>query len=653
MADTPPDLALKRVGATDLRSWLETSDNLGRFTKSIGREPVSAEYLEDTLGLPFHLEFTMRKLVEEDPGVGLEHLASIPFYSLCKALFLPLTGMQPDRIAAIFGIQAEPPPNSQEREALLNRFFGAEIGLSFVQKLSCVLGDPFRGRGSTLRRDSLITLLLSIEMKSRSDLLDRLTVVGDVSVLYAESRKDIKGDPPLTAAEVLETLRLQAQDGVKRSKKFALLRALMARCGKLEAYFVAKLMLRKAGFGFDYQGALIARTLAASFGAMPEAVQHAMALTDAFKVTEILSEQGVDGLRSIRLQPLVAVRPALASGSTEGIKSWPVWVERKYDGIRFMLHKSTDANGAVLTGAYTRNRRDWLEMVPGLSQSIRAIPAKSAIVDGELYGTVVDLNGARPATVYEVYAALQGQTRTPVNLKFAAFDLIYVNGTDMTSLPLNQRRDWLQKVVAPLANFPLPVPIQVAEGQLANSKDDLSRLYHHFRSQGYEGVISKKLDGPYLLSSRDPSWHKRKPEITLDLVLLGAVFAVTEKTNVGVFGSYVIGARSKEGGFIDVGDVAGIDKLRDGQIQQEIMREGLITGRRIERQSASGTRPGMELRPHIVVTVRFEGIVKDNKEDGELKLRDPKLVMIRSDKGALEADSTVDIENLWLRQRVG
>lgn len=645
-------LSLKHVGAEELRSWLNDGEQLSRFTRGIGRESVRAEYLEETLGLPFHLEFAMRGLVGENPYANLDALSSIPFYSLCRGLFLPLSSLQPERTAAIFGLKTDAPPRAAEREALLARFFGADVGLTLVQKLSCVLGDPFRGRGSTMRRDSLITLLLSVVMRSRSELLDRLTVVGDVAVLFAESRPSNRVDPPLTAAEVIETLRLQAQPGVKRSKKFALLRALLSRSGKLEAYFIAKLMLRKAGFGFDYQGALIARVLADHFGARPEAVQHAMALTDAFRVTEVLEAEGVDGLRAIRLQPLVAVRPALASGTTEQIKQFPVWVERKYDGIRFMLHKSTDARGSVLTGAYTRNRRDWLEMVPGLAESIRMIPAQSCIIDGELYGTVLDLDGARPATVYEVYSALQGQGRTPVNLKFAAFDVCYLQGNDLTSLPLTERRKWLQQTLAPVANLPLPVPLQVAEGQLANDKNDVNRLYQHFRSQGYEGIIAKSLGGPYLLASRDPSWLKRKPEITLDLVLLGAVFAVTEKQNVGTFGSYVIGARSAEGGFVDVGDVAAMDRVRDNQIQSEIMREGLITGRRIERPSSSGTRPGMELRPGIVVTVRFEGIVKDAVE-GELKLRDPKAVMIRSDKSALEANSLRDIEELWLRQRVG
>src|SRR5690606_28679187 len=146
-----------------------------------------------------------------------------------------------------------------------------------------------------------------------------------------------------------------------------------------------------------------------------------------------------------------------------------------------------------------------------------------------------------------------------------------------------------------------------------------------FRSQGYEGIISKDLDGTYALARRDPNWLKRKPEITLDLVLLQGIFSVTTKEKAGMFGSFAIGARTPDGGFIDVGDVAGVDQHRDREIQAEVMRNGLSTGRRVERQSSSGVRPGVELRPHVVVTVRFEGIVKDNTS-GDLKLRDPKLV---------------------------
>jgi DNA ligase-1 len=142
------------------------------------------------------------------------------------------------------------------------------------------------------------------------------------------------------------------------------------------------------------------------------------------------------------------------------------------------------------------------------------------------------------------------------------------------------------------------------------------------------------------------------------------VLAVTTKERAGAFGSYVIAARAP-GGFQEVGDVAGVDRERDAEIQAEILREGLLTGRRIERKSASGVRPGFELLPHIVVTVKFEGIARDGGSanvgrdsafagpSGRLTLRDPKLAMIRADKPAAEADTVQALEELYLRQRVG
>jgi DNA ligase-1 len=238
-----------------------------------------------------------------------------------------------------------------------------------------------------------------------------------------------------------------------------------------------------------------------------------------------------------------------------------------------------------------------------------------------------------------------------VQLKYAAFDLLYLNGADHTGESLAQRRQRLTALLLPIVGWPTPIPIQVSEGQMAQTKDDLNRLFHHFRAQGYEGIIAKDLAGAYHLATRDPSWVKRKPEITLDLVLLGGVYAVTAKEKAGLFGSYVIGARTESGGFDIVGDVAGLDTDRDRHIQNEIVRLGLLTGQRIERASSSGVRPGMAFRPAIVVTVKFEGVVRDQKS-GKISLRDPKIALIRSDKSAFEADDFLTIEKLYLDYRL-
>jgi DNA ligase 1 len=637
------------VDDATVRRWFHAGENLEQLTGSLGSHRPSATYMEQVLGLPVHVQFVVSRLTEL--GRPLTELQTIPFYSLCRGLFIPLMRMHPEKAAQLFRLEITPPPDTAGRAALVESFLDKSIGLSAVQKIGCLVGDVFVGRTSTFKRDSLLRLLMSIQMKSYRDMLDRLTQVGDVGVLFAEARKDLRSDPPLTAGEVLLTLEF-LPDAV-RSHKFDLLRSLVTRMGKVEAYFLARLILGKADFGFEYEGAVIAKALAGYYGAEPEAVQHAIALSDPFMVANTLAKKGPEGLREVRLQPLVAIKPALASGSTDSTKKFPVWVERKYDGIRMMLHKSTDARGSVLCAAFTRGRKDWLEQVRGMRPTIASFPCRDCIVDGELYGTIMDLEGPRLASVYEVYASLSGEVVSrPVNLKYAAFDLVYLNGQDLTQLPLRQRRQMLQQFLGPATNYPLAIPLSIAEGQLANDKNDLARLYQYFRSQGYEGIISKDLDGSYALARRDPNWLKRKPEITLDLVLLQGIFAVTTKQTAGMFGSFAIGARTPDGGFLDVGDVAGVDQHRDREIQAEIMRNGLITGRRVERQSSSGVRPGVELRPHVVVTVRFEGIVKDNVS-GELKLRDPKLVAIRSDKHAGEVDLVSAIEKLYVQQRFG
>ncbi|MBX9681407.1 MAG: hypothetical protein K2X38_21845 [Gemmataceae bacterium] len=639
---------MKIVSVDDVRNWYLEARDLAEFTRTIGhrRRDGDGGHPAD---LPMHLEFVVEQKADEIEGpVDVEAFDSIPFYSLCRGLFLPLCSMTSERCAQAFGIAWQ--PSSENIESLARRFLDKEIGLTLQQKIACLLGDPFMGKRSTFRRDSLIRLLRSMRLLPRNLLLDRLTKVGDVAVLFAESCSEIKGSPPLTSLEVLETLRFIPR--VRRNQQFVVLRSLFERCGKLEAFLLAKLLMRNAGFGFDYQGPLLSKLMAERFKAPTEQVEHAMALTDPLHVARTLMTTGPAGLRQIQLKPLSPVRPALAAGSVEEIKKYPVWVERKYDGIRLLLHKSTDGRGAVLCGAYTRNRGDWLEMIPGMQQTIRMLPTGSVILDGELYGIVVDLDGARPASVYEVYTMLQGEPIRPVQLKYAAFDILYLQGSDLTHLPLHRRRQFLSNLLMPMSMMPTPIPIQLTEGQMAETREDVNRLFHHFRNQGYEGIIAKDLEGPYHLASRDPGWVKRKPEITLDLVLLGGVLAVTSKENAGMFGSYVIGARNAMGGFDDVGDVAGLDRARDQQIQSEVMRLGLLTGRRIERASASGVRPGLEFRPAIVITVKFEGIVREGK-DGDLRLRDPKIALIRSDKSAFEADDVQELEQLYLDQRMG
>jgi len=641
---------MKIITEFDVQDWYTAGNDLAASLKSIGLQSDDLALPE----MPYHLQVAIAALAKEDPtaAIPIERFSSISFFSLCKGLFLPLSGLADQRATEIFGFacQSKSIASTQASIQLVETLLNTEIGLSFCQKIACLLGDPFEGRRSMFRRDSLLRLLQSVSLQARSDLLDELTHIGDIAIVFAKHANLVKLEDPLTAAEVLAALRTMPD--LSTTNRYELLRSLLSRCGRMEAYYLVKLVLRSAGFGFEYQGQLLAAAIAKQFNVTTESVEHAIALTDPINVARVLSEHGPEGLRAIQLKPLSPVRPALASVGGEQITKYPVWVERKYDGIRLLLHKASDITGSTLCGAYTRNRKDWLELIPGLDRTIAMFPAVNAIVDGELFGTILDMEGPRPASVYEVFAMLQGEPVRPVTLKFAAFDLLYMNNVDLTRQPLHQRRAALSSLLSPLLQQATPLPLLFAEGQLANNKEDVNRFFLHFRAQGYEGIIAKDLLGAYHVATRDPSWIKRKPEITLDLVITGGTMAVTSKESAGMFGSYVISARSLNAGgvaFEMVGDVAGLDVVRDRQIQNDVMQRGLLTGRKFERQSASGTRPGWEFLPQIVVTVKFEGIIRENGT-GKLSLRDPKIAMIRVDKTANEADTTQAIEELYLNQ---
>ena len=564
---------MKIIHTNDVAEWYREAADLAQFTRHLGHG--ERDELGPSVDLPLHLQFAIEQLAKEREGpLPRSALDSISFYSLCKGLFLPLSGLSAERIGQLFGIAYQPP--GEPMESLCRRFLDKEIGLSLIQKIALLLGDPFLGKRSTFRRDSLVRLLRSIRLLPRNKVLDRLTVVGDVAILFAEAYRAIHGEPPLTMLEVLETLR--HLPGTKRTKQFVVLRSLFERCGKMEAYFPDQAADAQRRFRLRLSRSVLGqaarRTLQGRAGADRKCPRHCR----SDRPGPALDRQRRRGVARNPHSPALACAPALASLGGENIAHFPVWVERKYDGVRLLLHKTTDAHGGILCGAYTRNRNDWLEMIPGLARTIPLLPARDCIVDGELFGLIADIEGPRPASVYEVFTSLQGEPIRPVQLRYAAFDILYVNGVDLTRQTLSARRQSLSAVITPLAHYPLPIPMILTEGFLAQSKEEVNRLFQHFRAQGYEGIIAKDLQGTYHLAARDPSWVKRKPEITLDLVLMGGIFAVTSKETAGLFGSYVIGARTPTGGFEIVGDVAGVDKVRDQALQSEVMRLGLLDG---------------------------------------------------------------------------
>ncbi|MGH9848200.1 MAG: hypothetical protein ACREEM_56705, partial [Blastocatellia bacterium] len=373
------------VTADAVKQWLFDRGVVVGVGEMMQVAPLSREEWMDQFDIPAHVAVALTGLVEREGEESLraEALDSIPFVSLCRGVLLPLAAIAREKVQALFGVAAGEPLDAAARMKLVEDFFRREIGLTVEEKVAVLLGEPYGGRKGGFRRDSLFNTAASLALTSRSELAERLARIGDPAAVVAELRPVNPPDAPLSAREVM--LALRSLPGRGRIERTLVLRSLFSRTGRLEAYFLSRLLMRYGVPGFEFQTDLLARLVAERFGVDGEAVATAAALLNLPEVAGILEREGEAGLRRIRLQPLLAFRPALAGAAIDESARYPLWVERKYDGVRLLLHKETDVQGNVLVAAFTRQRNDWTDLVPGIEAVARSIPARRVILDGELY----------------------------------------------------------------------------------------------------------------------------------------------------------------------------------------------------------------------------------------------------------------------------
>jgi bifunctional non-homologous end joining protein LigD len=269
----------------------------------------------------------------------------------------------------------------------------------------------------------------------------------------------------------------------------------------------------------------------------------------------------------------------MAATLTEERFSGPEWLfERKYDGIRLLAFK--DGPGVRL---FSRNRLP--QSIPSIATAIEHLPVHDVILDGEMTWP-----GAK--VVYHV------------------FDVMWLDGRDVRSLPLEDRR-------ALLSGLPLRPPLQ-----RVTLLDD-ARPWERACSEGWEGVIAKRRDSRYE-HRRSPHWLKMKCEATQELVVGGFTDPQGKRVGLGaLLVGYFEGDDFVFAGKLGTGfDTRMLVDLRARLDAMEIARPPFTKAIGLPRLRAHW------VRPEIVVQVAFiEWTVNG-------KLRHPRLIGIRTDKSA-------------------
>jgi DNA ligase D-like protein (predicted ligase) len=261
------------------------------------------------------------------------------------------------------------------------------------------------------------------------------------------------------------------------------------------------------------------------------------------------------------------------------------WVfERKLDGIRLLAFK--DARGVRLL---TRNQLQRNDSYPELVRAVAALPVRDAILDGEatgMFGTRDAPNG------------------------YHLFDVLWLDGADLTSRTLDARRQVLE-------SLPLAPPLFLV------ARLNEARPWERACAEGWEGVIAKRRDSVYE-HKRSRHWLKMKCEAGQELVIGG--FTDPDGERVGL-GALLVGYYDGDD-FVFAGKVGtGFDTklLLDLRARLDALE---VTAPPFTRGTGLPRKRMHWVRPELVVEVAFM------EWTGHGKLRHPRLVRLRDDKPA-------------------
>ncbi|TGQ04145.1 DNA ligase D [Mesorhizobium sp. M2E.F.Ca.ET.166.01.1.1] len=294
-----------------------------------------------------------------------------------------------------------------------------------------------------------------------------------------------------------------------------------------------------------------------------------------------------------------AFRPVQLARLVDTVPAGERWIhEMKFDGYRILV-----AVGSGEARAYTRSGLDWSGRFPSVLSEARKLRVRSALIDGE----AVVMDAAGRSSFQALQNALKGD---PASIDFYAFDLLELDGEDLTKLPLLERKEKLEEILPEKSHI-----LRYSDHIQGRGEELLNR----FCDAGLEGVISKLADSEYV-GARDGSWLKIKCIKRQEFVLVG--WTPSDKDRA--FRSLILGVH-------DGGKLRYTGKVGTGFDTAEMERL-IRTMAPLEQSAATVEAPRAEvrgahwLRPKLVAEIAYTEMTNEGT------LRHPSYLGLREDK---------------------
>lgn len=358
------------------------------------------------------------------------------------------------------------------------------------------------------------------------------------------------------------------------------------------------------------------------------------------------------------------------------------WIEEKLDGERMQVHMVSDVSvpGGKRFKFWSRKAKDYTYLygngiydeAGSLTRHLKdafADGVDNLILDGEMITWNTEQDAPEPFGTLKT-AALSEQ-RNPfqqgIHPLLRIFDILYLNGRDLTRYTLRDRRNALQKVIKPIHRR-----FEIHSFEEATTKAEVEASLRRAVAEASEGLVLKNPRSPYRLNERHDDWMKVKPEYmtefgeSLDLVVIGGYYGSGHRG--GNLSSFLCGLRVDEGqssqgsnptkcySFCKVGggftaaDYANIRHHTDGKWTEWNPKRPPTAYIELAGGDAQHERPDMWIKPEnsVVLCVKAASVSVSDQFRIGLTLRFPRFKRLRMDKdwgSALSVQEFLDLKS--------
>jgi len=286
------------------------------------------------------------------------------------------------------------------------------------------------------------------------------------------------------------------------------------------------------------------------------------------------------------------------------------WIhEIKFDGYRLQARLD---NGKVKL--LTRRGLDWTRKFPAIAEAIATLPAKAALIDGEL---VVEGDDGVSS-----FSLLQQDLKDGRHDRMVlyAFDLLHLDGSDLKPQPLHARKQALARL---LAKARQGGPLRLSE----SLTEPGPTLLKHACRMGLEGIVSKLADAAYH-SGRGRDWIKTKCSDRQELVVAGFAPSRADAHAVGalVLG-YYDGGKLRYAGRTGTG--FSHTSARELYRKLKVLKRATSALRPMPKEER-GARAPIWVSPELVAEVDFHGWTHGDR------VRQASFQGLREDKPAMQ-----------------